>query len=63
MWRHGESVFAFRYAVSYLGRHDAISPWGMELPLGSEVFDPRFPKLGPDPMALASCLRDGAPDA
>ena len=60
---HGESVYAFRYAVSYLARRDAISLWEMELALGSEVFDPRVPKLGRDPMALASCLRDGAPDA
>jgi serine/threonine-protein kinase HipA len=58
-----EQVLAFRYAASYLGRPEAISLWTPELPLRDEVFDPRRPAPGRDPLPFASCLRDAAPDA
>lgn len=59
----GEPVVLFRYAGSYLSRSDKISLWTKELPLEDRVFDPRRPTPGRDALALASCLRDGAPDA
>jgi len=58
-----EPVIAFRYAASYLARRDAISLWTPELPLTDQVFDPRQSTPGRDPLPLASCLRDAAPDA
>lgn len=58
-----EPVLAFRYATSYLERPDAISLWAAELPLRDDIFDPSRPPAGRDPLALASCLRDAAPDA
>ena len=59
----GEPVLAFRYAASYLARPEAISLWLAELPLRDQVFDPRQPGIGRDPLPFASCLRDAAPDA
>ncbi|GAA3810589.1 type II toxin-antitoxin system HipA family toxin [Cellulomonas soli] len=58
----GEPVLAFRYAASYRARPDAISLYPPELPLGSEVLDPTR-VAHRDPLALAGCLRDAAPDA
>ncbi|WP_197680998.1 type II toxin-antitoxin system HipA family toxin [Nocardioides scoriae] len=59
-----EPVLAFRYAASYLARRDAISLFQPELPLTDQVFDPRRPAgRGRDPLPLAGCLRDAAPDA
>lgn len=58
-----EPVLAFRYAASYLNRSDAITLWNRELPLSSEVFDPTRSTTRRDPLAMASCLRDGAPDS
>jgi serine/threonine-protein kinase HipA len=58
-----EPVLAFRYAASYLRRPDAISLFQPELPLTDQVFDPRRPARGRDPLPLAGCLRDAAPDA
>lgn len=59
----GEPVLAFRYAASYLSRSDAVSLFTPELPLVDRVFDPRLPEHGRDPLPMASCLRDAAPDA
>jgi serine/threonine-protein kinase HipA len=59
----GEPVLAFRYAASYLPRPEAISLFEPEIPLADQVFDPRRPPLGRDPLPLAGCLRDAAPDA
>lgn len=59
----GEPVLAFRYAASYLGNPDAISLFRPELPLRDQTFDPRQPGRGRDPLPLAGCLRDAAPDA
>lgn len=59
----GEPVLPFRYAASYLSRPDAISLFEPELPLTDQVFDPRRPARGRDPLPLAGCLRDAAPDA
>lgn len=62
--RVGEDhVLAFRYAASYRQRPDAISLWSAELPLDARVHDPSRPAFGRQPLALASCLRDAAPDA
>ncbi|KGN36968.1 type II toxin-antitoxin system HipA family toxin [Knoellia subterranea] len=47
----------FLYGRSYLDRPDAISLYGPELPLR------RGAQVPPDGMDVASCLRDGAPDA
>lgn len=49
--------FTFVYGRSYLNRPDAIALYLPELPLQSEPIDP----LGT--LAMASALRDGAPDA
>ncbi len=59
---YGESVLAFRYARSYLERADSISLYAPELPLTDDTYDPAG-QVGRDPVALASCLRDAAPDA
>ncbi|WP_448631043.1 type II toxin-antitoxin system HipA family toxin [Cellulomonas soli] len=58
----GEPVLAFRYAASYRARTDAISLYPPELPLGPAVLDPTR-AAHRDPLALAGCLRDAAPDA
>lgn len=58
-----EPVLAFRYAASYLSRSDAVSLFQPELPLADRTFDPRRPARGRDPLPLAGCLRDAAPDA
>ena len=59
---HGQPVLAFRYASSYRARPGSISLFPPELPLSGEVFDPRrVPRR--EPLALAGCLRDAAPDA
>lgn len=47
----------FAYARSYLERHDAISLFEPELPLREGPIEP------PATMTVASCLRDGGPDA
>jgi len=58
----GQPVLAFRYASSYRARPGAISLYTPELPLSDAVFDPRrAPRR--EPLALAGCLRDAAPDA
>lgn len=58
----GEPVLAFRYAVSYLARPEAISLFTPELPLADATYDPRrTPER--EPLPLAGCLRDAAPDA
>lgn len=58
----GEPVLAFRYAASYRARVDAISLFPPELPLSADVLDPTgVPRR--DPLHLAGCLRDAAPDA
>lgn len=59
----GERVFMFRYARSYLANPQAISLWVEELPLSDEPLDPRLPRGDRDPLTLASCLRDAAPDS
>lgn len=58
----GEPVLAFRYAASYRANPSAISVHPVELPLSSQVLDPTR-TTGRDPVPLAGCLRDGAPDA
>ena len=57
-----EPVLAFRYAASYRARPEAISLFTPELPLSDATFDPRA-TVHRDPLALAGCLRDAAPDA
>jgi serine/threonine-protein kinase HipA len=49
--------YSFNYGQSYLARQDAMAIYLPELPLqrGAIVPDP--------PLAMAGCLRDGAPDA
>jgi serine/threonine-protein kinase HipA len=59
---HGEAVLAFRYAASYRARATAIALHPEELPLVDHVLDPTR-RLRRDPLPLAGCLRDGAPDA
>lgn len=51
------SFFRFAYGESYLGRSDAISLYGPELPLGSGWIEPG---VG---LSIAGILRDGGPDA
>jgi serine/threonine-protein kinase HipA len=58
-----QPAYAFRYASSYLAREAALSLWSAELPLDAQVHDPTRPAQGRIPIALASCLRDAAPDA
>lgn len=58
----GEPVLAFRYAASYRARPEAIALFPAELPLTSEVLDPTRPSRR-EPLHLAGCLRDAAPDA
>jgi serine/threonine-protein kinase HipA len=58
-------VLSFTYGRSYLARgEDAISLFTPELPLRPGTFDPMDPPSpGREPVPLASCLRDAAPDA
>jgi serine/threonine-protein kinase HipA len=56
-------VLSFTYGRSYRERPGAISLFTPELPLAPGTFDPMAPSAGRDPVPLASCLRDGAPDA
>lgn len=58
----GDAVLAFRYAASYLARADRLSLYPPELPLTDDALDPRRAR-GREPLALAGCLRDAAPDA
>lgn len=55
--RRVQKRLQFGYAKSYLERTDAISLYGPELPLRPGWIDP------PDGLTMASCLRDGSPDA
>jgi serine/threonine-protein kinase HipA len=58
------AVLSFAYGRSYLGRAEAISLFTPELPLRPGTFDPMRPvSRMREPVALASCLRDAAPDA
>jgi len=57
-----EPVLAFRYAASYRARPDAISLYSPELPLSSSIHDPTSGSRR-EPLPLAGCLRDAAPDA
>ncbi len=57
-----ETVLAFRYAASYLARPEAISLFTPELPLSDATYDPRR-STDREPLPLAGCLRDAAPDA
>lgn len=54
--REGER-YIFNYGQSYLARTNAIAIYDVELPLRRGAIAPR------DGLALAGCLRDGAPDA
>lgn len=57
-------VLSFAYGRSYRARRDAISLFTPELPLTDATFDPMAPQdARRDPVPLASCLRDAAPDA
>lgn len=49
--------YIFNYGASYLERDNAIPIYEPELPLGRGRIDP------PPNMEMASCLRDGSPDA
>ena len=49
--------YMFNYGRSYLDREHAIAIFEPELPLGRGAIAPL------DGLALAGCLRDGAPDA
>ena len=52
------------YGRSYRAAAGAISLFPPELPLREGTFDPMRPLVhGRDPLPLASCLRDAAPDA
>lgn len=54
--QNGES-YAFNYGASYLRRDDAIPIFDPELPLRRGLIEPAAG------LAMASCLRDGSPDA
>ncbi|MDQ2757833.1 MAG: HipA domain-containing protein [Actinomycetota bacterium] len=57
-------VLSFVYGRSYLARPSAVSLFSPELPLTPGSVDPMSPvDLRRDPVPLASCLRDAAPDA
>ena len=59
-----DSVFAFAYGQSYVSRKDAVSLFTPELPLRPGTFDPSQPlDDAREPLTLAGCLRDAAPDA
>lgn len=49
--------FIFNYGASYLDRTDAISVYAPELPLRRGIIEP---EAG---LSMASCIRDGSPDA
>jgi len=51
------AFYSFNYGQSYLARRDAMAIYLPELPLGRGAIMPT------PPMAIAGCLRDGAPDA
>lgn len=51
------AAYVFNYGRSYLDRADAIPIYLPELPLGRGEIEPTAP------LDMASCLRDGAPDA
>ncbi|WEK41467.1 MAG: HipA domain-containing protein [Candidatus Brevundimonas colombiensis] len=51
------SLYVFNYGRSYLKRADAVPIYLPELPLGRGAMTPT------PPLDMASCLRDGAPDA
>jgi len=51
------AFYSFNYGQSYLARPDAMAIYLPELPLGRGAIAPK------PPMAIAGCLRDGAPDA
>lgn len=53
----GEGPFAFNYGASYLNRKDSIPIYEPELPLRRGLIEPAAG------LAMASCLRDGSPDA
>jgi serine/threonine-protein kinase HipA len=53
----GDGVYFFNYGRSYLARADALPIYLPELPLQRGAIAPA-PRL-----EIASCLRDGAPDA
>lgn len=50
-------TYAFNYGASYLERDDAIPIYDDELPLRRGLIEPAAG------LAMASCLRDGSPDA
>lgn len=53
--QHG--ILSFKYSNSYLNRKDAIALYDSELPLRRGSIPPL------DGLSMASCLRDGSPDA
>lgn len=53
----GEGPFAFNYGASYLNRKDAIPIYEPELPLRRGLIEPAAG------LSMASCIRDGSPDA
>ncbi len=55
--RRADGTTGFLYGQSYLARNSAIALYAPELPLRPGEILPQAP------MALASCIRDGAPDA
>lgn len=58
------SVLSFTYGRHYREMPGAISLFAPELPLRAGTFDPMAPATpGRDPVPLAGCLRDSAPDA
>lgn len=59
----GQPVLGFAYGTSYRARRDAIALYTPELPLRAGTFDPMEPGVGREPLTLAGCLRDSAPDA
>ncbi|MFC2966852.1 type II toxin-antitoxin system HipA family toxin [Acidimangrovimonas pyrenivorans] len=53
----GEGPFSFNYGASYLSRGDAIPIYEPELPLRRGLIEPAAG------LSMASCIRDGSPDA
>lgn len=51
------AIYSFNYGRSYLARRNAVAIYLPELPLERGMIVPE------PPLAMASCLRDGAPDA
>ncbi|MCW2750758.1 MAG: hypothetical protein JWR83_1868 [Aeromicrobium sp.] len=60
-----EAVYSFTYGRSYRARPDAIALYTPELPLREGTFDPDdpLPTSEREPLPLAGCLRDAAPDS